>query len=57
MLLHINLLIYRAPAAAQQRDAPSDLASSLISQIETSRLEPEIAMATTSKTVVYNKGL
>ncbi|KAJ7398605.1 sideroflexin-5 isoform X3 [Pitangus sulphuratus] len=25
--------------------------------IETSRLEPEIAMATTSKTVIYNKGL
>ncbi|XP_025056468.1 sideroflexin-5 isoform X4 [Alligator sinensis] len=28
-----------------------------MSEIETSRLEPEIAMATTSKTVVYNKGL
>ncbi|KAM3672110.1 sideroflexin-5 isoform 2-T2 [Ammospiza maritima maritima] len=26
-------------------------------EIETSQLEPEIAMATTSKTVVYNKGL
>ncbi|NXD30067.1 SFXN5 protein, partial [Spelaeornis formosus] len=28
-----------------------------MSEIETSQLEPEIAMATTSKTVVYNKGL
>ncbi|NWR37750.1 SFXN5 protein, partial [Tachuris rubrigastra] len=28
-----------------------------MSEIETSRLEPEIAMATTSKTVIYNKGL
>ncbi|XP_043368746.1 sideroflexin-5 isoform X7 [Dermochelys coriacea] len=28
-----------------------------MSEIETSRLEPEIAMATTNKTVVYNKGL
>ncbi|XP_068799945.1 sideroflexin-5 isoform X5 [Struthio camelus] len=28
-----------------------------MSEIETSRLEPEIALATTSKTVVYNKGL
>ncbi|XP_064916259.1 sideroflexin-5 isoform X3 [Columba livia] len=28
-----------------------------MSEIETSRLEPEIAVATTSKTVVYNKGL
>uniref|UniRef100_A0A8C8RE98 Sideroflexin 5 n=1 Tax=Pelusios castaneus TaxID=367368 RepID=A0A8C8RE98_9SAUR len=28
-----------------------------MSEIETSRLEPEIARATTSKTVVYNKGL
>lgn len=28
-----------------------------MSEIETARLEPEIAMATTSKTVVYNKGL
>ncbi|XP_015479174.2 sideroflexin-5 [Parus major] len=28
-----------------------------MSEIETSRLEPEIAMATSSKTVVYNKGL
>ncbi|KAM4674937.1 sideroflexin-5 isoform 3-T3 [Amazona ochrocephala] len=28
-----------------------------MSEIETSHLEPEIAMATTSKTVVYNKGL
>uniref|UniRef100_A0A8C3T5R5 Sideroflexin 5 n=1 Tax=Chelydra serpentina TaxID=8475 RepID=A0A8C3T5R5_CHESE len=28
-----------------------------MSEIETSRLEPEIAMATTSKMVVYNKGL
>uniref|UniRef100_A0A8C5NS74 Sideroflexin 5 n=1 Tax=Junco hyemalis TaxID=40217 RepID=A0A8C5NS74_JUNHY len=30
---------------------------SLFPGIETSQLEPEIAMATTSKTVVYNKGL
>lgn len=29
----------------------------LLPQIETSRLEPEIAMATPSKTVIYNKGL
>ncbi|XP_027311658.2 sideroflexin-5 isoform X1 [Anas platyrhynchos] len=28
-----------------------------MSEIETARLEPEIAMATASKTVVYNKGL
>ncbi|XP_021382474.2 sideroflexin-5 isoform X3 [Lonchura striata] len=28
-----------------------------MSEIETSQLEPEIAMATSSKTVVYNKGL
>lgn len=28
-----------------------------MSEIETSRLEPEIAMATPSKTVIYNKGL
>ncbi|XP_061849705.1 sideroflexin-5 isoform X1 [Colius striatus] len=28
-----------------------------MSEIETSQLEPEIAVATTSKTVVYNKGL
>ncbi|XP_077136446.1 sideroflexin-5 isoform X3 [Ranitomeya variabilis] len=28
-----------------------------MSEIETSRLEPEIAMNTTSRTVVYNKGL
>ncbi|XP_017692366.1 PREDICTED: sideroflexin-5 [Lepidothrix coronata] len=28
-----------------------------MSEIETSRLEPEIAVATTSKTVIYNKGL
>ena len=30
---------------------------SLSSQIETTQLEPEIARATSSRTVVYNKGL
>lgn len=30
---------------------------SLSPQIETSQLEPEIARATSSRTVVYNKGL
>lgn len=39
--------------------APPHLSSLLLfsPQIETSQLEPEIARATSSRTVVYNKGL
>uniref|UniRef100_A0ACB8E9F1 Uncharacterized protein n=1 Tax=Sphaerodactylus townsendi TaxID=933632 RepID=A0ACB8E9F1_9SAUR len=37
--------------------ASRDLASDVSFQIETWCLEPEIARATASKTVVYNKGL
>lgn len=49
-----------APSSPLVPSLPSPHLSSLLSlspQIETSQLEPEIARATSSRTVVYNKGL
>ena len=49
-----------APSSPLVPTHPSPHLSSLLSlspQIETSQLEPEIAQATSSRTVVYNKGL
>lgn len=49
-----------APSSPLVLSLPSPHLSSLLSlspQIETSQLEPEIAQATSSRTVVYNKGL
>lgn len=49
-----------APSSPLVPSLPSPHLSSLLllsPQIETSQLEPEIAQATSSRTVVYNKGL
>lgn len=47
------------PSSPPCLPTPSALLSlfSLFPQIETTQLEPEIAQATSSRTVVYNKGL
>lgn len=49
-----------APSSPLVPPSPPPHLSPLLSlspQIETSQLEPEIARATSSRTVVYNKGL
>lgn len=55
-----SLLLMLLPASKLIPPARPPHLSSLFSlspQIETSQLEPEIARATSSRTVVYNKGL